>query len=68
MPKGSPSKQTNATEKFAQKANIIAKNYKLKKDVAEEFALVCEKAGVSQTGQLMKMVIRFSERVNGRIE
>lgn len=64
MPKGNPSPQTIATEKYAAKAGWMSKSYKLKKEVVEEFAKVCEEAGVSQAGQLMKMMREFIEQKN----
>ena len=59
MPKGNPSKQSIATRKYEAKTGWISKTYKLKKDVVEEFATACECAGVSQAGQLMKMMNEF---------
>ncbi len=61
MPVGKPSKQTIATEKYAKKAGWISKSYKLKRNVVEEFAEACDAAGVSQAGQLMKMMQQFIE-------
>ncbi len=53
--------QTIATEKYMQKAGIIAKTYKLKREVAEEFAKACKKTGVSQSEQLTRMMEEFIE-------
>jgi hypothetical protein len=64
MPKGSPSKQTIATEKYNKKVGLMNKTYKLRKEVVEEFAMACESAGVSQSGQLTEMMIGFIEKVN----
>ncbi len=61
MPVGNPSKQTIATEKYAKKAGWISKSYKLKRNVVEEFAEACDAAGVSQAGQIMKMMQQFIE-------
>ena len=47
------------------KAGYISKSYKLKKDVVKEFAEACNIAGVSQAGQLTKMMKAFIEE-NGR--
>ena len=43
------------------KAGIIAKTYKLKREVAEEFAKACKKTGVSQSEQLIRMMEEFIE-------
>lgn len=59
MPVGSPKPQTVATRKYEKKAGWISKSYKLKKEVVEEYAKACEKAGVSTAGQLTKMMQQF---------
>ena len=64
MPVGSPKPQTVATRKYEQKTGWISKSYKLKKDEVEAFAAACEAAGVSQAGQLMKMMREFVEEQN----
>ena len=63
MPKGKPSAQTIATEKYTKKVGIVAKTYKLKKELVDEFAEACEKAGTSQAAQLSKMMKQFIEDV-----
>lgn len=66
MPAGSPSKQTVATEKYRKKNGIVAKNFKLKKELVEAYAEACKKAGVSQTGQIAKLMQSFIDDVNRR--
>ncbi len=61
MPVGAPKPQTIATRKYEKKAGWISKSYKLKKEVVEEYADACSRAGVSQAGQLMKMMKEFAE-------
>jgi len=63
MPKGKPSAQTIATEKYTKKVGIVAKTYKLKKELVDEFAEACDKAGTSQAAQLSKMMKQFVEEV-----
>jgi hypothetical protein len=63
MPKGSPSKQTIATEKYNKKVGLMNKSYKLRRSVVEEFAHACEAAGVSQSGQLTEMMNGFIKKV-----
>lgn len=63
MPKGRPKPQTIATGKYQKKAGIIAKSYKLKSELTEEFAKACEKVGVSQAAQLTKMMEKFIKEV-----
>ena len=64
MPAGSPKPQTVASEKYQKKAGWIAKSFKLKKDRVEQFADACEKAGVSQAGQISEMMKAFIEEQN----
>ena len=49
---------------YQKKAGYISKAFKLKREVAESFAEACEKAGVSQSGQITKMMKEFVEEVN----
>lgn len=56
--------QTSATERYRKKAGIISKNFKLPKAFCDEYAAACEKAGVSQTAQIMKMMQAFIDEQN----
>ncbi len=58
------SKQTLRNERYQKKAGWISKSYKLKQDVVEEFAKACEQMGVSQAGQLTRMMKKYAEEVN----
>ena len=64
MPIGNPSKQSIATRKYEEKAGWMSKSYKMKRETVEAFAEACNKAGVSQAGQLMKMMNEFIEEIN----
>jgi hypothetical protein len=59
VPKGSPSKQTIASEKYQKKAGYKVKGFKLKGDVAERFAEACERAGVSQVEKITELMEKF---------
>ena len=50
------SKQTLRNQRYQEKAGWTSKSYKLKKEIVEQFAEACEKTGVSQAGQLSKMM------------
>ena len=65
MPIGNPSPQTVATRKYEKKAGWVSKSYKMKKEIVEAFADACKKEGVSQAGQLMKMMQEFIEGSQG---
>lgn len=68
MPVGKPTKQTIATKKYEAKAGWVSKSYKMKREVVEAFADACEAAGVSQAGQLTKMMKEFIEQQEGHSE
>lgn len=60
MPKGKPNLQTIASEKYQKKAGYMTKGFQIKRELADQFAAACEKAGVSQAGQItnMKYIMR----------
>lgn len=64
MPNGNPKPQTIASEKYQKKAGYMSKSFKLKRDLVEQFAKACEKAGVSQAGKLTELMKNFIEEVN----
>jgi len=64
MPIGSPKPQTIATKKYEQKAGFVSKSYKLRRELVDQFAAACEKAGTSQAAQLTKMMKDFIEEQN----
>lgn len=41
-------------DRWNEKAGLISKSYKLKRELTEEFAEACDSAGVSQAGQISK--------------
>ena len=51
-----------AQAKYDSKAGLISKSYKLKKKIVEAFADACNASGVSQSGQLTKMMLEFIEQ------
>lgn len=56
-------KKIRPQDKWNAKAGFISKSYKLKKELTDQFAEACDKAGVSQAGQLSKMMKKFIEEV-----
>ena len=62
MPVGNPKPQTIATKKYEDKAGLMSKSYKLKREVVDQFAEACDRAGVSQAAQLSKMMKDFIEK------
>lgn len=63
MPVGNPKPQTIATKKYEAKAGWVSKSYKLKKELVDEFAEACDKAGTSQAAQLSLMMKQFIKEV-----
>ena len=61
---GDPKPQTIATKRYEKKAGWVSKSYKLKREVVDEYAQACEKAGVSAAGQLTKMMKEFIKEMN----
>ena len=64
MTKGNPNPQTIATEKYQKKAGYMTKGFKIKRDVAEGFALACDAAGVSQAAKITELMTKFIEDQN----
>ncbi len=58
------SKQTLRNQRYQDKAGWVSKSYKLKKETVRQFANACEKEGVSQAGQLSKMMKEYIKHVN----
>ena len=52
-------KKIRPQDKWNAKAGYVSRSYKLKNDVAVEFKETCERIGVSQAGQLTKMMKQF---------
>lgn len=64
MPKGNPTPQTIASEKYQKKAGYMVKGFKIKREVAKAYESACKKAGISQAGQITKMMNEFIKKVN----
>jgi len=56
-------KKIRRQDKWNEKAGYMSKSYKLKREVVEAFAQACDKLGVSQAGQITKMMNEFIEEV-----
>lgn len=59
-------KKMRPQDKWDAKAGVISKTYKINASTVEAFKEACEKAGVSQAGQLTKMMNEFIEQVNSK--
>lgn len=49
-------------DRWDKKNNYIAKSFKMRKALAEEFKKACDKAGVSQSGQIVRMMQEFIDK------
>lgn len=56
-------KQNERRKRYEKKAGFQSKSYKLRTETVERFAAACELAGVSQAGQITKMMNEFSEKI-----
>ena len=63
MPIGSPKPQTIASEKYQKKAGWMTKGFKIKRQLADEFAEACAIAGVSQASKISELMKGFIEEV-----
>jgi len=55
-------KKERPQDRWNREHGYITKGYRMHKDVAEEFKAACEKAGVTQSGQIIKMMKDFIEK------
>lgn len=51
--------QTKASAEYRKRQGIISKNFKLKKELCDEFAKACGVAGISQTEAIKEFMIGF---------
>ena len=58
----SEEKRLTPQQRWNEKNNYIAKSYKMRRELAEEFKEACDKAGVSQSGQIIKMMQEFIQK------
>lgn len=65
MPKGNPSKQAIASEKYQKKVGYMTKDFKLKRDIVEQFEETCERVGKPQAEVIRKFMEEFVQRNKG---
>lgn len=51
--------QTKATTKYQEKIGLVAKTYKLKKEVVEKFAETCKAEGVGVASTLTELMNKY---------
>lgn len=62
MPKGNPSKQTLASEKYQKKAGYMTKGFKLKREIVEQFEKACERVGKPQAEVIREFMEEFVQQ------
>ena len=53
--------QTKATTKYQEKIGLVAKTYKLKKEVVEKFAETCKEQGKGVSATLTELMCKYIE-------
>ena len=67
MPKGKPTNQTIASEKYQKKAGYKVKGFKLKGDIAERFAEACDSKGEAQAAVIARLMEQYiQEAADGK--
>ncbi len=59
MPKGSPNKQTIASEKYQKKAGYKAVTFKMKGDLPDKFSELCERLGRPKSVVIAELMEKF---------
>ncbi len=62
MPRGNPSRQTIASEKYQKKAGYMTKGFKLKRDIVEQFKEACDRAGKPQAEVIREFMEEFVQQ------
>ena len=62
MPIGNPSPRTVASQKYQSKIGLVAKTYKLDKNLTDQFKIACENMGESQAAVLTKLMKSYIEK------
>ena len=55
-------KKETPQQRWNKKNGYVAKSFKMRKSIADDFKEACEKAGVSQSGQIVKMMQDFIDK------
>lgn len=59
MPRGNPKPSTLRSARYQKKAGYIVKSFKLKGDIAERFAMACERTGESQAAAITRLMEEY---------
>lgn len=64
MPKGQPSAQTIASEKYQKKAGYMVKAFKLKRELVERYEKACETDDTNQTAKIRELMEKYIQEVD----
>ena len=64
MPTGSPNAQTIASKKYQQKVGLIAKSFKIKKTLADDFKAACQKRGEGQAAVISRLMQEYIDEAS----
>lgn len=53
--------QTKATDKYQKKIGLVVKGFKIKKELAEQFAQACEERGEGQAATISRLMQEYIE-------
>lgn len=65
MPRGNPSKQTIASEKYQKKAGYRNISFKMKGDLPDRFSEKCKELGVPKARAIAELMQEFIDRNGG---
>ena len=59
MPKGKPNAQTVASDKYQKKIGLIAKSFKIRRSLADDFKKACEERGEGQAAVISRLMQNY---------
>ena len=66
MPKGNPTAQTKATERYREKVGIITKSFHVKREIAERFKDACDRSGEPQSAVIVRFMEEYIKETESR--
>ena len=59
MPKGKPNAQTVASDKYQKKIGLIAKSFKIRRSLADDFKKACGERGEGQAAVISRLMQEY---------
>lgn len=57
-----PNTQTKATDKYQKKVGLQTKGFKIKKELAEQFAQACKERGDGQAATISRLIQEYIDQ------